>query len=418
MTRLRLVQESELLVAQLTAMTVNLCDEEGYAKRAAALGPDPLREDADPERLWAKWESTPRSVGALLMDQSAVAGVGNIFRAEILFKAGVHPEQPAETAGREAFERVWSHCLGCLQAGFRYGSIRTVDPEEAKRLGPQWQRRYIYNQATCGRCSSSVLSWTMATRTVYCCPCCQPLQPGTVIPAKRLKVVEQASGGRLFSSTCAPDTLVSGAAHPTKLKIRQLRELLAAQGLEVQGSKSALVARLIECGAVAPPVVGTKKHSATSWGNRLQRPAAPAPGTKHLEDTASTAAGAAAEKMAAGEKRSVEHVAEMDDSVLQVLESTGAAKTSKTPKKHARVEVHSDRTGPTSFPRPLKAGRKSLDPSARRADRAEGLEGSKRKTFEAPPGSKPLELSGAEARAGGKRHFFSLASSATIELSL
>lgn len=72
------------------------------------------------------------------MDQSCVAGIGNIYRAEILFKAGVHPEQPARTLPRAVFERVWAHSVLLLQRGFLTGSILTVDPEEARVLGPKW----------------------------------------------------------------------------------------------------------------------------------------------------------------------------------------------------------------------------------------------------------------------------------------
>ena len=57
-----------------------------YHKKASALGPDPLREDADAEKLWLRMQSSKKPVGLMLMDQSAVAGVGNIYRAEILFK--------------------------------------------------------------------------------------------------------------------------------------------------------------------------------------------------------------------------------------------------------------------------------------------------------------------------------------------
>ena len=57
-----------------------------YHKKASALGPDPLREDADAEKLWLRMHSSKKPVGLMLMDQSAVAGVGNIYRAEILFK--------------------------------------------------------------------------------------------------------------------------------------------------------------------------------------------------------------------------------------------------------------------------------------------------------------------------------------------
>ena len=48
-----------------------------------ALGPDPLREDADKERLWAKMQATAKPIGQVLMDQSCVAGIGNIYRAEM-----------------------------------------------------------------------------------------------------------------------------------------------------------------------------------------------------------------------------------------------------------------------------------------------------------------------------------------------
>ena len=60
-----------------------------YEERAGKLGPDPLRDDADPERLWQRMIKSRKPVGLFLMDQEAVAGIGNIYRAEILFKVGV-----------------------------------------------------------------------------------------------------------------------------------------------------------------------------------------------------------------------------------------------------------------------------------------------------------------------------------------
>ena len=52
--------------------------------------------------------------------------MGNIYRAEILYKAGLHPEQPARTLGRAAFDAVWAHSVALLQRGFTTGSILTV----------------------------------------------------------------------------------------------------------------------------------------------------------------------------------------------------------------------------------------------------------------------------------------------------
>ena len=56
----------------------------------------------------------------------------------------MHPEQPGNTVDREAFERIWRHSVLLLQRGFKEGSILTVDPAEAKILGPPWTRRLAH----------------------------------------------------------------------------------------------------------------------------------------------------------------------------------------------------------------------------------------------------------------------------------
>lgn len=61
-------------------------------------------------------------------------------------QAGVHPEQPSNTVDRAAFERIWRHCVLLLQRGFKTGSILTVDPEEADKLGRPWTRRSVHRQ--------------------------------------------------------------------------------------------------------------------------------------------------------------------------------------------------------------------------------------------------------------------------------
>ena len=61
-------------------------------------------------------------------------------------QAGVHPEQPSNTVDRAAFERIWRHCVLLLQRGFKTGSILTVDPEEADKLGRPWTRRSFCKQ--------------------------------------------------------------------------------------------------------------------------------------------------------------------------------------------------------------------------------------------------------------------------------
>lgn len=73
-TRLRLEHEGDELVAHLSAMTVQHGGLGLYHEKASKLGPDPLREDADVELLWAKLPRIKKSIGLVLMDQTAMAG--------------------------------------------------------------------------------------------------------------------------------------------------------------------------------------------------------------------------------------------------------------------------------------------------------------------------------------------------------
>eukprot|EP00536_Pseudo-nitzschia_multiseries_P002655 jgi/Psemu1/109132/gw1.35.30.1 len=171
--RLRL--EYPGITADLSAMTVQHGGIELYDEKRSKLGEDPLRKDADPERLWGRVQKSSKSIGALIMDQSYFTGPGNIYRAEICFKAGIHPNRVGRTLQRQEFDRVWYHTKDLLERGYRTGSILTVDPTEAIALGNPRMRRYIYNTAKCPRCTTSIKSWQIASRTCYACPTCQPL---------------------------------------------------------------------------------------------------------------------------------------------------------------------------------------------------------------------------------------------------
>ena len=152
--RLQLESKELGTVTQLSAQLLQHGGLDYYAEKAAKLGPDPLREDADKEKVWAAFQNRKREVGWCLMEQSIMAGGGNIYRAEILYKSGVHPDQPANTVSRAKFELIWKHSVLLLQRGFKTGSILTVDPADAQRLGEPWTRRYIYGQTKCGECGT------------------------------------------------------------------------------------------------------------------------------------------------------------------------------------------------------------------------------------------------------------------------
>jgi formamidopyrimidine-DNA glycosylase len=144
---------------------------------AARLGPDPLRDDADPDAFVARVRASRRAVGGLLLDQTVVAGVGNVYRAEALFVTGIHPARPGSSLSDAEARLVWSTITAQLADGLRLGRIVTVDPH---RAGTRSERLWIYKRATCRRCRGSVESFTVAARRTWACPGCQPRAPRPV----------------------------------------------------------------------------------------------------------------------------------------------------------------------------------------------------------------------------------------------
>ena len=193
----RLTLEGHGLVSHLSAMTVDHGGPELFEKKRRALGHDPLRSDANPEALWRKVSSSSKSIGLLLMDQSAFAGVGNIFRCEILHVARVHPEIKGDQLTRAQFDAIWDASVRLMRNAFTLGSIVTVFPQEGAALGRPTLRRWIYNSAHCGRCHGPVRSWTIQARTCYACARCQPRPVGD------------------GAQDDAPDGLVHGSEGPT-----------------------------------------------------------------------------------------------------------------------------------------------------------------------------------------------------------
>jgi formamidopyrimidine-DNA glycosylase len=306
-TRLCLEHPETGLVSHLSAMTVQLGDEDFYAKKKATLGQDPLRDDSDADLLYEKIRVSKKKIGELVMDQSYFCGPGNIYRAEILFKAGVHPNIPGMQVSRESFDRIWHHTVELLRRGYECGSILTVDPEEAAALGKPSLRRYIYNAATCGRCGTRVQSWEMATRTCYACPSCQP--------AGATAVAADARDVQVFVSHCAREPLEARLAQGAeKLVVRELQAELLARGLPATGKKSDLVLRL-------------NSVLVESGGGRTEITGAAVVGAKPADSIKMklSATQAAAEKAQAGESRAVEHIAELHPTQAAAAAAAAAA---------------------------------------------------------------------------------------------
>jgi membrane protein DedA with SNARE-associated domain len=96
----------------------------------ARLGPDPIRDDADPERAWAALQRRSVGIGRALMDQSVLAGVGNVYRAEVLFVHGLHPTSRRATSTARRGTRCGRRSSTWLRRGVKERRIITVDPKE------------------------------------------------------------------------------------------------------------------------------------------------------------------------------------------------------------------------------------------------------------------------------------------------
>lgn len=147
------------------------------------LGPDPLRPDADLERAWERIRRSRTPIGALLMDQTVVAGVGNVYRAEVLFRHRTHPLRPGNTLRRSWFDAVWRDLVELMEYGVRTGRIDTVREEHTPQAMGREPRRddhggevYVYRRQgqPCLVCGSRVRTEELAARNLFWCARCQP----------------------------------------------------------------------------------------------------------------------------------------------------------------------------------------------------------------------------------------------------
>jgi endonuclease-8 len=184
--RLRLVggdPQSRLAYADLRGATQ--CDLVTAARRdqiVGKLGPDPLRADADPDRAWARIAKSPRAIGDLLMDQAVLAGVGNVYRAEVLFRHKTHPLRPGRTLRVSQWRAMWADLVVLMAEGVRTGRIDTVRPEHtpqamgrAPRVDDHGGEVYVYRRTgqPCWVCGTLVRTDVLVGRNIFWCPQCQ-----------------------------------------------------------------------------------------------------------------------------------------------------------------------------------------------------------------------------------------------------
>ncbi len=153
-------------------------DEAQVADVVAGLGPDPLRADADPARAWRRITKSRKAIGVLLMDQSVLAGVGNVYRSELLYRNRIDPFRPGTTITAAEFDAMWTDLVALMKVGVRRGKIIVMRPEDdhgAPSYGPGRPRTYVYRRAgePCRVCGSDVRTVVLEGRNLFWCPTCQ-----------------------------------------------------------------------------------------------------------------------------------------------------------------------------------------------------------------------------------------------------
>ena len=178
--RLRL--ETLDVVADLRGPTAcEVQTPEESAAVLARLGPDPLldRGIRGQREFVRRVGSTSRLIGVVLMDQAVVSGIGNVYRAEILFRHGLDPYQPASSLPEETAVALWKDWAKLLADGVKTGVMLTRNDLDAagrtRALRVAKDRYFVYKRAglPCRVCATDVQMALMATRKLYFCPQCQ-----------------------------------------------------------------------------------------------------------------------------------------------------------------------------------------------------------------------------------------------------
>ena len=212
--RMRLLSETH--VADLRGPTAcELLDEQAWAAKATRIGADPLARKTLPADTMRRILRSNRPVGALLMDQSLISGVGNVYRAELLHRLRLDPYLPGRELTEGVVQRLWEELVRLMPYGVETGRI-LVDDRDVRRAatllreGRSGRIRPTYavyrrHGKECPRCGGIVQKETMVARNLYWCSRCQVGLPDLDDPALEVLLadrVRETVAARPSGSVC------------------------------------------------------------------------------------------------------------------------------------------------------------------------------------------------------------------------
>jgi endonuclease-8 len=147
----------------------------------AKLGPDPILDESEEaeERFVSVVRRKPTPIGLLLMDQTVVAGIGNVYRAELLFRAGIDPHAPGKSLSDEVVRHLWRDWGHLLRIGVETGQMMTMDDldhdDYVRAMANRADRHWVYKREglPCRVCGTHIALEEMGGRKLYWCPYCQ-----------------------------------------------------------------------------------------------------------------------------------------------------------------------------------------------------------------------------------------------------
>jgi endonuclease-8 len=161
------------------AAACELWSEAQWQSLLARLGPDPLHGDV-PTPAFERIAASKTPIASLLMNQEVLSGIGNIYRAELLFRQRLDPFLEGRNVPLKSLKAIWKDALPLLRAGMIDRRIVTTKPSHrpTKKTGPPLKPEvhYVYRRhgKPCFVCGAKIQRQDIAGRTLYWCPSCQP----------------------------------------------------------------------------------------------------------------------------------------------------------------------------------------------------------------------------------------------------
>ncbi|MBL6601426.1 MAG: Fpg/Nei family DNA glycosylase [Candidatus Puniceispirillum sp.] len=173
--RIRLVGDTHVI--DINGPTIcQILPRQEFLRLINRIGPDVLRSDANPDLVFNRISKSKAPIGRLIMDQSVMAGIGNIYRSEILWRQSIHPETPGNAIGRDMFDRIWNDAKELLAIGVKHNAIITTNTTPPAKSRYR-ERVNIFAKTICPTCKGMIRRFEISGRRAYLCETCQPL-PG------------------------------------------------------------------------------------------------------------------------------------------------------------------------------------------------------------------------------------------------